>query len=202
MRLFQSTLESFAILGITLDQSVQKNPLNARILAAFSTFTLRIVLYTVFFFHDASTISEYTENLWLNSAATLVLIGFAVEVFKMDKIFALIDNCVTISAESEQAQNNTLNNIISNGKFEKTASGYKNPKSKAIYYRANQRIDKTNGTIFTVVVKMNPFLAIFPKFIACLIVYFTTNMSNEVLKLPLPMWYVCYKTSLKLVKLN
>lgn len=124
MKLLQSTQGSFAFLGITLDQSVQRNPLNERILAAFSTYVLRIGLYNVFLFRDANTFLEYIENIWLNSAAILVLIGFVVEVLNMDKIFALIDNCVTIVAEGEQTQNNTftLNNFISNGKLKKNCS--------------------------------------------------------------------------------
>lgn len=101
MKLFQSVQESFAILGITLEQSVRSNPFNERILAALSSYLMRVILFTVSLFHDAETFSEYTENIWLNSAAILVLVAFAVMVFNKGKFFALIDNSVTVVANSK-----------------------------------------------------------------------------------------------------
>lgn len=66
------------------------------------------------------------------------------------------------------------------------------PESKAIYYGANERIEKLSGIIYLAMVKGTPICLVFPKFIACLIVYFSTNLDNGALELPLPMWYVYY----------
>lgn len=63
------------------------------------------------------------------------------------------------------------------------------PKSKAIYEKANQNIEKFSGIIYLAMVKGTPACLVAPKFIACLIVYSSTN-ENEALELPLPMWYL------------
>lgn len=101
MKLFHSTQESFAILGITLDQSMQNNPFSKRVLAAFSSYILTIALYTVFLFRDANTFWEYTDNIYTNSATMVIVACFIIVVFNMEKCFALIDSCVTVVAKSK-----------------------------------------------------------------------------------------------------
>lgn len=68
--------------------------------------------------------------------------------------------------------------------------GLEYPESKAIYDETNQQIEKFSGIIYLVTVRGTPICLVFPKFIACLFVYFTTNLGKGALELPLPMWYV------------
>lgn len=91
MNLFQSAQESFAILGITVDQSMQTNPFNKRILAALLSYTLTVTIYTVFLFHDATTFWEYTDNIYTNSATIAIVLCFTIVVFNMRKLFALLE---------------------------------------------------------------------------------------------------------------
>lgn len=65
-----------------------------------------------------------------------------------------------------------------------------NPESSAIYDKTNQEIERFSEIIYSITVKATPALTVFPKFIPCLIVYFTSNMDNDALELPLLMWYV------------
>lgn len=101
MELFQSVLASFAILGITLDQSMQTNPFNKRILAALTSYILNVASYTAFLFYDANTSWEYTYNIFTNSATLVSFACYIIVIFKMETCFALIDGCVKIVAESK-----------------------------------------------------------------------------------------------------
>lgn len=104
MKLFQSVQENFAVIGVTLDQSMKINPFNERILAALLSYTLNVASYIVFLFHDATTFLEYTYNIYANSATILILICYIIVIFKMKKCFALIDGCANIVAEGKLMQ--------------------------------------------------------------------------------------------------
>lgn len=101
MKLFQSSQEKFAILGITSDQSIKNNLFNGRILAGFSVYILTVILIAVFIIHDANTIWEYANNIYNMSGAIIIVVFFANIVFKMRKFFALIDSCETTVAKSK-----------------------------------------------------------------------------------------------------
>lgn len=101
MKLFQSSQEKFAILGITSDQSIKNNLFNGRILAGFLVYILTVILIAVFIIHDANTIWEYANNIYNMSGAIIIVVFFANIVFKMRKFFALIDSCVTTVAKSK-----------------------------------------------------------------------------------------------------
>lgn len=105
MKLFQSVQETFATLGITLNQSMKNNPFNTRTLAAFSSYILTVTLYTVFLFHDAKTFWEYTDNIYTNSATIVIVVCYVIIALNMEKCFALIDRCVTIVATSKLIPN-------------------------------------------------------------------------------------------------
>lgn len=80
--------------------------------------------------------------------------------------------------------------------FEFFLLGLENPESKTMYNETNQRIEKSSGNLYLAVVKGIPICVVFPKFIARLSIYFTTNVGTEAFVLPLPMWYVCYITEI------
>lgn len=74
--------------------------------------------------------------------------------------------------------------------FWKFTLGLDNPESMTIYVEAIQRIETVCEIIYFVVVKMTPACVVFPKFFASLINYFTTDLGDEALVLPLLMWFV------------
>lgn len=71
-------------------------------------------------------------------------------------------------------------------------TGQEYPESKAIYEQTNQRIEKYSEIIYVVVVKVTPVCFVVPKCMGSLLMYFLTDLGSEALKLPIPMWYVCY----------
>lgn len=192
MKLFQSVQENFATLGITREQSIRNNPFNARMLAAFSTYILMIASIAVFFFHDANTFWEYTNNIYNLSAIILIFISFVTVVFNMRKCFALIDSCAAVVAKSEWTKNVLTFTWIFKWRtsaIKIIALGLDHPKSKAIYDKTNRNIEKFSRIIYLAAVKVTPFMGVLPKACANLIVYFATNMDNKALELPVFAWY-------------
>lgn len=104
MRLFQSVQSFFAIVGITSYQSMQKHPFNHKILATFFSYSLTMTSYNVYLFHVATTFWEYNDNIYMNSATMLVVIGFTIVVFNIKKLFEFIDSCEAITIDSKQQQ--------------------------------------------------------------------------------------------------
>lgn len=101
MLLFQLVQKRFAFLGITSHQSMQKNPFSITLLATFLSYILAIISYNVYLFSVATTFWEYINNIYLNSAATTIVVCFVILVFNMNKFFEFIDSCVTIATDSK-----------------------------------------------------------------------------------------------------
>lgn len=70
--------------------------------------------------------------------------------------------------------------------------GHDYPASMALYTKTNEKVEKVTELIYLVVVKVTPVCVVFPKFLASLNLYLTTDLGNDALELPLPMWFVCY----------
>lgn len=101
MQLFQRIQRGFAVVGITAQQSVQKNPFNRRVLATLVSYILTVISFNVYLFSVASTFWEFTDNIYTNSASTLAVICYLFIVFNMRIIFNIIDNYERIIINSE-----------------------------------------------------------------------------------------------------
>lgn len=104
MKLFKSTQEYFAILGIKFDQLMQINLLYKKILVAVTAYVSALVLYTAFLFHEVNNFSEYTTNIYTNSATLQILLNYVIVIFNVKNCSALIDNCMTIVFKSKYLQ--------------------------------------------------------------------------------------------------
>lgn len=87
--MFQLVQKEFAVLGISSNQAT--NPFNNRTIGCLFLFGLNIILYIVFLFHSAKSFMEYTENIYITSAITLIGIAFFWFVLKMKNLFELLD---------------------------------------------------------------------------------------------------------------
>lgn len=61
-----------------------------------------------------------------------------------------------------------------------------------IYEEIIRRVEKWTEIIYHVMYHVTPGAWVFPKFFACIFIYFTTesDSKNDVLELPLPLWLV------------
>lgn len=66
--------------------------------------------------------------------------------------------------------------------------GSKNPPSKVLYDKTNGKIEKWSKILYFLMVKLTPMSWLLPKVIISLFLYFTTDLGNDALELPSPMW--------------
>lgn len=92
MKLFRIIQKNFAILGITSAQSIQKHPFNRQIVLLYSIYGSTWISSVLFLFQKANTFEEYTNNIYITSAAAIVMFSFTIIVFKMSKLFEFVNN--------------------------------------------------------------------------------------------------------------
>lgn len=191
MKLFQSIQRGLALVGLTSYQSRQKNPFSRKILITTFSYTLTVISFDVYLFCVARTFWEYTENIYTNSQLTVAVFCYIIVVFKMKNIFQGFNECEIFTVKSEWKLE--IDFILLENYFEwKIALGLDYPESIPIYVEANERIEKCSEIIHVFAFKLTPICIIMPKVFVCMSNYFTTDLGNEALVLPLPMWFVCY----------
>lgn len=94
IKLYQSVQRSFAILGIYPNQFCQNNLLNDKILAVSFVYWTGIIL--VCLSYNAGSFMEYTALMFEASVLIFNMICYTVLIFKVEKLFQLIDECEKI----------------------------------------------------------------------------------------------------------
>lgn len=87
MKIFQVTLEYFAILGITS----QSRPINVRNLMTIIAFAIMVHLLGAYLLCVAANFKEYTESIYITSAVIALFIIFLSVIWNKENIFQFID---------------------------------------------------------------------------------------------------------------
>lgn len=66
--------------------------------------------------------------------------------------------------------------------------GAKNPSSKLLFDKTCRKVEKWSEIIFLWMVKITPIAWLSPKVIISFFLYLTTDLGNDALELPSPMW--------------
>lgn len=96
IKLFQLIQATYAILGITSHQSVQKYPFNWKILmVSFSYGSSSIIqlIYLTEAIQSANRISECTDSIFITATTISVALYFAISVYYMSELFRFIRGC-------------------------------------------------------------------------------------------------------------
>lgn len=101
MKIFETVLTNFVILGISSDQSIRKHPFNTKILMIFVVLGLTTFLHVMHVIYVASSIKERMESITATSGSLIISICFFTIVFKMRTVFDCINSFEDIIAMSE-----------------------------------------------------------------------------------------------------
>lgn len=93
LKVFQVTLQNFAIAGITPNLLHQSYPLNGKISTGFLILGLSMICYFEYTFYEAKTFIEYTQTIYLGSLAALIIFALVIIVGKVKKLFEFMDEC-------------------------------------------------------------------------------------------------------------
>lgn len=99
--LFELVQKNFAIMGITLTQSMQVNSFNGRIRFGFILLGMNIFHQYMYILNEAHGFQEYTESIYMASIGTVSFLCFSTVVFKMTRLFELIKKAEELIAKSE-----------------------------------------------------------------------------------------------------
>lgn len=90
MKLFQTFKRDIVMLGINLNQPNNKEFFNENIFVSISLCVLCMILTGVFICCEANTFIEYTEPIYLLSAAVIITNAFVHTIIKIQMIFEYI----------------------------------------------------------------------------------------------------------------
>lgn len=99
---FETSRKYFALLGTTPSLAEQQSyPFNGTILFGFFLLASAIYCTSVFIVYDAETFAEYTQAVYTDSLATIIVIGLLDFIFKVDTLFELLNGCDKLVNTSE-----------------------------------------------------------------------------------------------------
>ena len=98
MKILQTTLKNWAILGISREQ----HTFNARALATFACYLLTNISHFIYLFYKDSHFREYIISIFAIFTLTTIAIVFTVIISQKEEIFELIDYCEEIIEKRKQ----------------------------------------------------------------------------------------------------
>lgn len=97
MKLFTTALKNFAVMGIGSNQS----PINGKMMIATFFLWLTSIFNTIFLVSEANNFKDYTQNLYMTVASTLVAICYVQIVSQKSILLKFIDGFEINIDESE-----------------------------------------------------------------------------------------------------
>lgn len=101
MKIFRSIQENFAILGVNPNQLTKKNNINVKNLISLFFHGFIIIAYLLYLARIANSFREYTDGIFATSAVLVCGASMIIIVWKMPKLFKLIDKLENVINCSE-----------------------------------------------------------------------------------------------------
>lgn len=101
MKILQSALRGYAVLGLGQHKSTQKYPLNKENLQTLIILCIAISSTSVYLFHEAKTFQDYTVSVYTSSSVIHGFVGYVIFIWKNQPICELIENVQKALNESE-----------------------------------------------------------------------------------------------------
>lgn len=98
MKLYQECQANFAILGIN---SNQRTRFNGKLMIAYSVYSSGLISGISFFFFEACTFQEYSNNAYVITSMIICLSTFTNIVFKTDALFQFVGDLAELFEKSE-----------------------------------------------------------------------------------------------------
>lgn len=99
------------MMGIDRKLLIQSCPLNVKILLGFLMLIFGTFCDLMYVIYDAKTFAEYTQTIYASSLGFLIFFALLVILFKVDELFAFMDDCNSI-VNTRGCQNLMKNNLF------------------------------------------------------------------------------------------
>lgn len=101
MLIFLNTKKNYAVLGISVYQSLQEYPFNRKIFMSFIILGCSIASHFLYLSYVASSFKEYIECISTTFAIFVICVCFMTMVLNMSKLFRTIEDIENLIDESE-----------------------------------------------------------------------------------------------------
>lgn len=101
LKAFEIVQRKFATIGITAKFATQPYPLNGRICIGFSILIPYITFLCVFIFNYAETFSEYTQSIYIATAASVFNLALLLLILKKKVLYECINRLNQLINTSE-----------------------------------------------------------------------------------------------------
>lgn len=101
LKAFKAIQKNFAIAGISPKLVTQSYLLNWKILQCFLLLWSATAFMCVHTINYAETFSEYTQTIYMGSAAIIVIFALLILILKVKKLFEFVDRCDSMLNMSE-----------------------------------------------------------------------------------------------------
>lgn len=102
MKLIRFILSKFTSVGIASNQSTIKWHINRRVIVVYSIYGCALTMSAAYLYYDANTFEEYTNNIYITTAFSVIIFIFTIFVLNMTKLFELVDNFGQLVERGEQ----------------------------------------------------------------------------------------------------
>lgn len=196
MKIFETIENHFANIGLTASPSMQSlrfNTKNLIILTLLGVFVLSLCAYLVL---TANDFADYITSLYGCSTVISFFSAFANFILQIPNRNEFIVNFKTIIDKSKWNNRWWLfgYHFIFDSPNHSIVLGLQNPKSKSIYDKNDENVQKLLRFLNVVVVIVSPIALTAPIYIASFIKYHFTDLGNDAFVFPFPMWWVENKT--------
>lgn len=187
MKTFDTIRHYFEISGITSSQSSRKDLLKFRNLLFFLVLGLDLISTGVFGYSEANSFEEYVDAFFAFSSAFICIYSYGIIFWEIPKLYRFINDLESAVNKSEIIWLVFICFVLDLWFLDMSVClGLVHPTSKRIYTKPDQQLEKLNGILQLVIVKVIPFSVVIPKYLTCFLMYFITDLGNDAFEIPLP----------------
>lgn len=195
MKVLQSVRNSLIFLGVYQPQVFENSlRLNVRIVFVVVAYGLFGIGTTMFFFVEAETLLDYSDSLFAFSGVDIGFFMLTIILIKVVEIFKLIESFEDIIQRREFMNYNFISESIDKstrrlrGIFKFKITGLENTRSKVIFERTNQQVEKWTGLMWLCIGKLTPALVLLSCALESCYTYYADDLKEEDFHLPYPCW--------------
>lgn len=195
MKILQSVQNSLMFLGVYPPQAFENSlRLNVRIVFVVVAYGLFGIGTTMFFFFEAETLLDYSDSLFAFSGVDIGFLMLTIILIKAVEVFKLIESFEAIIQRREFMKYIIISELINKSTrrlreiFKFKIAGLKNTRTKIIFERTNQQVEKWTGLMWLYIGKLTPALVLLSCALEICYTYYTGDLKEEDFRLPYPCW--------------
>lgn len=177
-------------MGINLQQSSSNHPLfNTRIMRFLFIFIFGTICSVCYPLFSAKTFEDYIASFYVISSMIICLTIYSSIIWRVQKFQQFFTHLETSVQGSEFAFSFEITFSLKHlTRYKINLKKIVGKEAQEIYKKTNENVEFWNKAVYFLFVKLMTPLFMTPVFSISIFVYFTTDLGNDALKIPFPVW--------------